>query len=186
MYCTNCGKQIDYDSPVCVECARAAESRKNGGWQNGAQNGAYRQSSGGNTYESYYSFEPISPDIFEAGQHTASATGGPQPQPAADNGGGYRLGLGRAIVAAVLAQLAAIFLSVFVEEKAAVLLTAMMLTSLPCAIVALCLGIASIRCFRDARRKGLGLPIATRILGIHAVANAGAALLLCQSFLALL
>ncbi len=186
MYCTNCGKQIDYDSPVCVECARAAEARAKGGWQNGAQNGAYQQGGGENTYESYYSFEPISPDIFEAGQSTAYGTRRADQQPAAGNGGGHKLGLGRAIVAAVLAQLSAIFLSVFVEEEAAVLLTAMMLTSLPCAIVALCMGIASIRCFRNARRKGLGLPIATLIIGIHAVANAGVALLLCLSFLALL
>ena len=27
MYCTRCGKEIAYDSPICVECAKAAEEK---------------------------------------------------------------------------------------------------------------------------------------------------------------
>ena len=27
MYCTRCGKEITYDSPICVECAKAAEEK---------------------------------------------------------------------------------------------------------------------------------------------------------------
>ena len=178
MYCTNCGKQINYNSPVCVECARAAEAKANGGWQNGAQNGAYQQ--GGDTYENYYSFEPINPDVFGAGQNTSYGTRrSGQQQPVGNSGNYYKQGLGRSIVAAVLAQLAVIFLSTFLEEEIGVLIAGILLTALPCAIIALCLGIASIKCFRVARRTGTGMPIPTLIIGIHAVANAGLALLLC-------
>ena len=185
MYCTNCGKQINYNSPVCVECARAAEAKANGGWQNGAQNGAYQQN-GGNTYENYYSFEPISPDIFGAGQNTSYGTGrSGQQQPAGNGGNYYKQGLGRSIVAAVLAQLAVLFITTFLEEELGVLMAGMIFVALPCAIVGLCLGIASIKCFREARRTATGLPIPTLIIGIHAVVNASLALLLCLASFAL-
>lgn len=187
MYCTNCGKQINYNSPVCVECARAAEAKANGGWQNGAQNGAY-QAGGNNAYENYYSFEPINPDVFGAGQNTSYGspqhTGGQSS--ASHDGNYYKQGLGRSIVAAVLAQLAVIFLSAFMEEEIGLLIAGVLFTALPCAIVAFCLGIASIKCFREARRTGTGLPIPTLIIGIHAVANASLALLLCLLSFALL
>lgn len=174
MYCTNCGKQINYHSNICVECARAQA----GGWQNGAQNGAYQAGDGSNAYESYYSFEPIDPNVFGT-QHTSYGTARPRGQTPAGGGSDYyKRGLGRAIVAAVLAQLAAIFISVFLEELE-LLIAGVLLAALPCAIVALCLGIASIKCFREARRTGTGLPIPTLIIGIHAVANASLALLLC-------
>lgn len=183
MYCTNCGKQINYNSPVCVECVRAAEAKANGGWQNGAQNGAYQQ--GGDTYENYYSFEPINPDVFGAGQNAPYGTRHSGQQPAAGNGNYYKMGLGRSIVAAVLAQLAVLFISTFVEGDLGLLIAGMLLTALPCAIVALCLGIASIKCFREAKRTATGLPIPTLIIGIHAVVNASLALLLCLASFAL-
>ena len=171
MYCTSCGKQINYDSPVCVECARAAEARAQGGWQNGAQNGAYQQG-GANTYENYYSFEPINPDIFGGGAQTPY--GGQQ------KSGSMKNGLVRAIIAAVLAQLSATFLSLFLEAELGALIAGMLLTALPAAIVALCLGVASIKCFRAARAKNEVLPIPTLIIGIYATVNAALALFLCM------
>ena len=178
MFCTNCGKQINYDSPVCVECARAAEEQAKAGWQNGAQNGAYQQNSG-NGYGNYYSFEPINPDIF--GTQNANSYGntygtsyGMQPK-----NGSVKKGLGRSIVAAVLAQVSAMFATAFLEVEFAVMLLGILFTALPCAIVSLCLGVASIKCFREARAKGEVLPIPTLIIGIYATVNAGAALMLC-------
>ena len=157
MYCTNCGKQINYGSSVCAECARAAEAKANGGWQNGAQNGAY---------QSYYSFEPISPEIFDEPQ----AAGGEE---------GRKAGLVRAIIAAVLTQIPAFFLTPLMGGSLENVLAVILLGVLPCAIVALCFGIASIRCFREARRRGDALPIPTLIIGIYATVNAASLLLVC-------
>lgn len=157
MYCTNCGKWIPYDSPICVECAREAEAKARGDADQDAQNGAY---------QNYYTFEPISPEIFDAPQSGGVAEG-------------RKKGLARAIVAAVLTQLPSLILTGFLETSLETLVVALLFTALPCAIAALCLGIASIKCFREARAKGEVLPIATLIIGIYATVNASALILVC-------
>ena len=93
--------------------------------------------------------------------------------------GSVKKGLGRSIVAAVLAQISATFATAFLGAELAAMLLGILFTALPCAIVSLCLGVASIKCFRAARAKGEVLPIPTLIIGIYATVNAGAALMLC-------
>ena len=175
MYCTNCGKYIPYDATVCNECAHASASQS-GGWQNGAQNGAYQQG-GGNAYESYYSFEPISPDIFDANQRGGFGT-----VPKSTNGSSAKKGLICAFAAAALAQLSAIFFSIFMEKTFGVMMIGILLTVLPAAVAAMVFSVKSIKCYRAMPEKGHILSVLTLIIGIYAAVNAGSAILLCLAY----
>lgn len=162
-YCRNCGKEMAYDAPLCIDCAHAArEEQQKRAFTGDAQNGAY---------ESAYTFEPIRPDIFEGGTQGKSTR---------------KAGLGRAIVGAVLAELAAIFMAIAAEMLlgAPVISLVLLVPALGTAVAALVLGIVSIRTFGAVRRTGADTPIATLIIGIYTLANSALLLMICLIILA--
>lgn len=161
MYCRKCGKQIDYDSPICKECQE----------------------------ELIHSISQVEPKVEVKEVVQPQQAQKPQPQGSRMEGFGKALTstiLG--VVSYVLVLFAFIFIvaggaardATMYDEYAYSSATSMfslgivcMMISIGLAITSLILGIKSIKCFIKQKKEGKVKPIATLILGITGVAGSG-------------
>jgi hypothetical protein len=171
MYCTKCGKQIDYDSPICKECvdemaASAAPAE--------AVEPAVEQ----NVIEQSEIEQPVQTEL-QPGESVevapATYTAQPTPPPAVyPSAGGANLrmrGFGKALTSTILGFIG-YFFSVFTmamlateDPDVAIAGGVFFVMSLPLTIIPLIFGLKSIGLFKSTP-AGMPKPIATLILGI--------------------
>ena len=167
MYCTRCGKQIDYDAMVCNECAAKA---------NGAQ--PVQQPQPTPTYQ-----QPVYQPQAQ-----------PKPQPSYfDQFKGLRSkgnvmdGFGGALASTIMGFLSLISLCIglvsFIEEPAIGGGLLLMIVSLVLGIIALVKGIGGIKGFVLAGKLKKVRPIPALILGIAGIVLSGLSLLYMLIFL---
>lgn len=146
MYCRKCGKKIDYDAEICVECQENEELFTR-------------------TDESASDFAPK----YECPVQQPCASDD------ADNGS-RMYGFGLALAAVIVAQFALGFISgIFPEIGESGWLTAVVLLPLPIgmSVFTLIAGIGSIKKFVACSKQGKVKPIPTLVLGIAAVVLSG-------------
>lgn len=171
MYCTKCGKQIDYDSPICKECvdemaasAAPAETVEPEVEQNVIEQSEIEQ--------------PVQTEL-QPGESVevapATYTAQPTPPPAVyPSAGGANLrmrGFGKALTSTILGFIG-YFFSVFTmamlateDPDVAIAGGVFFVMSLPLTIIPLVFGLKSIGLFKSTP-AGMPKPIATLILGI--------------------
>jgi hypothetical protein len=171
MYCTKCGKQIDYDSPICKECvdemaasAATAETVEPEVEQNVIEQSEIEQ--------------PVQTEL-QPGESVevapATYTAQPTPPPAVyPSAGGANLrmrGFGKALTSTILGFIG-YFFSVFTmamlateDPDVAIAGGVFFVMSLPLTIIPLIFGLKSIGLFKSTP-AGMPKPIATLILGI--------------------
>jgi hypothetical protein len=171
MYCTKCGKQIDYDSPICKECvdemavaAAPAETVEPEVEQNVIEQSEIEQ--------------PVQTEL-QPGESVevapATYTAQPTPPPAVyPSAGGANLrmrGFGKALTSTILGFIG-YFFSVFTmamlateDPDVAIAGGVFFVMSLPLTIIPLIFGLKSIGLFKSTP-AGMPKPIATLILGI--------------------
>lgn len=171
MYCTKCGKQIDYDSPICKECvdemavaAAPAETVEPAVEQNVIEQSEIEQ--------------PVQTEL-QPGESVevapATYTAQPTPPPAVyPSAGGANLrmrGFGKALTSTILGFIG-YFFSVFTmamlateDPDVAIAGGVFFVMSLPLTIIPLIFGLKSIGLFKSTP-AGMPKPIATLILGI--------------------
>jgi len=158
-YCTKCGKPIEYDSTICVECVAAAKAAAD------------------NIYRPQY-HEPHVPINLPVYVGTPAAL-----EPIKDNSNvnyDKMAGFGRALTSTILAFVAFIMSVALVGEIDPEAISAWIILVLPLAILSLVFGIISIRVF--TRLKNVK-PIPALILGICGTSFSGFSLLLFMAWL---
>ena len=160
MYCSKCGKEIDYDAPVCRECEQA--------------------------------------EVQTALVETPTAE---QAIPPASGGNPRMRGFGKALAGCIVGFVATIIsvvvylvgmvsvLNAFeggadIARMAAILMFFELLSIVP-AIIAIIMGVRSVKFFK-ATPSELPKPIATLVVGIHAIFFGGFALLYSGIFMFIL
>lgn len=182
MYCTKCGKYIDYDALVCNEC-KQAEQEANAQVQ---QDFGFEQPV--NDFSQPYlheeSFEDNNASTFnqQAGVETPVAP--ITTQPTNQQAGSVMTGFGKALTGAIFAFIATIFLSIASSVDADALIICCVFCIATC-IPAIILGAQSMKCFFRENAKGNKKPIPALVLGIYALAI-GASLLTLALFLLML
>ena len=147
MYCSKCGKQIDYESTVCAECV-AKMANKAG--------------------ESAPSAD-VAPVVAAAPEVThVIAASAPQANT-------RMLGFGKALASTIL-SFASIFLVIFSLVSIATFLFGLgiflLLASIAAIVISIIFGIKSIKTFIVAKKAGTGTPVATLVLGINGLVTA--------------
>ena len=208
MYCTRCGKKIDYDAFVCNECVKQEQEAFAEVKTEAAEpvveatvEPAVEEPVATATAEPVQ--EPVNPQPTYTApnnqqyyysnpntgyQNTAYQNTAYTPyQPQSTTGNPRMNGFGKALASTILSffgycfALAAVEVAAFEMPGAAVIVLMM---ALGMSIPALVMGIKSIKTFTNAPKMGLPRPIATLILGISGVSMAALALLL--GFIALI
>lgn len=181
MYCRKCGKQIDYDAPLCKECEQA------------------EQDFGGQMEDAQTADTPTRDEQYPMAAPAVQEDSAPaQEQPK----GSRKEGLGASIASAVLGVssfvmnvIALLFADLqmiispslhqghpypVIDPFAIFFLIAGVATMIP----AIILGVKSMLCFFKAKREGRLKPIATLICGISGIVMSGISIL--YAFLTLL
>jgi len=159
MYCTKCGKQIDYDALVCKECCEKERE---------ALLSSTETETAEEKAQAYYSPVPTAPAASnESASYAAADNGEMYPDP--DN---RMFGFGKALTATILGFVGFLFSYIgliFTAIIPAVGIVFFVISAAP-SIISVIFGISSIKCF--ARRKShCAKPIATLILGIAGLAQ---------------
>lgn len=161
MYCTRCGKQINYDSPICAECVEQLRAEK------AAEEAA----------------EAVTEEVREsetAGENVAPETAAEQPReqlprysaaPVAPSGSPVMRGFGNGLASAILGFVAYIFgfLAIAILEEWGN--GALLLLALPATVVSIVLGICAIKTFASSTARPR--PIPALVLGISGVSLGG-------------
>ena len=182
MYCSRCGKQIDYDAIVCRECV-AAEANKAASVAEPAPQPTYQQPAYQQQAPQQQAYQQ---PVYQQPAYQQQAPQQPvyqqtYQQPAARGGSNPRMyGFGGALASAILSMFAFIFCMIVSGEMAYVdsyyyyfdEIYALVYTFFTwgVAIPSVALGAASIKRFCEAKRKGQPAPIPTLILGISGLA----------------
>ena len=171
MYCTKCGKQIDYDSPICKECVDEMAA-------SAAPVEAVEPAVEQNVIEQSEIEQPVQTEL-QPGESVevapATYTAQPTPPPAVyPSAGGANLrmrGFGKALTSTILGFIG-YFFSVFTmamlateDPDVAIAGGVFFVLSLPLTIIPLIFGLKSIGLFKSTP-AGMPKPIATLILGI--------------------
>ncbi len=171
MYCTKCGKQIDYDSPICKECVDEMAA-------SAAPVEAVEPAVEQNVIEQSEIEQPVQTEL-QPGESVevapATYTAQPTPPPAVyPSAGGANLrmrGFGKALTSTILGFIG-YFFSVFTmamlateDPDVAIAGGVFFVMSLPLTIIPLIFGLKSIGLFKSTP-AGMPKPIATLILGI--------------------
>ena len=176
MYCTKCGKQIDYDAPLCLECT--AEMAK--------QARDEKKLSENATPAPQQSYESAPQQTYTAPQQTYTAPQqtytAPQQTYVAQRPDTRKEGIGKAICSLVLACcisfVGGLAIGFMISELvgAAVFFT---LATIAMGVVSIVNGAMSIKTFVNVKNAGNPLPIPTLILGIVGLAVTVISLLVC-------
>ena len=184
MFCSKCGKEINYDSPICYECISAMANETQNQNVNAAEEAeapvSIQQSLEAPVVEEPSNAAPVNNEVpLYAVPFAPMPVPQPRPQQQAPltipGGKSSRMeGFGGALTAVILSTVG--FIMIYVALYAAVLGSAIgiifgaLLTLAPY-IIALVLGIKSITTFVSVKRSGRPVPIATLIMGIEALAT---------------
>lgn len=197
MFCSKCGKEINYDSPICYECiASMANESPNENVNEVKETEAPTLEQQSAPQESNEAFAPqqqnsavpapqqpsyAAPINNQVPLYAIPMTPAPQPRPQQQapltipGGKSTRMqGFGGALAAMILSTVGIIFF--YVATYAAVLsgissfAVGLILAIVPF-IVSIVLGIKSIATFVSVKRSGRPVPIATLIMGIEALAT---------------
>ena len=190
MYCTKCGKQIDYDSPICKECVdeMAVAAAPAETLEPEAEQSVIEQTE----------LQPgESAEVAPANLVVESAPS-PVAQPTAGGGNPRMRGFGKALAGCIVGFVATIIsvvvymvgmvtvLSAYeggadIARMAAILVFFEILSIVP-AIIAVVMGVRSVKFFKATPRE-LPKPIATLVVGIHAIFFGGFAILYSGIFM---
>lgn len=208
MYCTKCGKQIDYDSIVCNEC-KAAESA------NAAANEETVNANPEVTEAPVCEIEETSPEALAEttevteevlAEDTVSEEAPAAEEPAPEQNGNYEnasaplyanvinntadpkedpnnrmYGFGKALASTIVSSFGFLFsLLAFATSATGLSIVGLVLFypgAIAMSVVSLVLGIKSIKAFRARCKQNCAKPVATLVLGIVGVVQAGFGLL---------
>lgn len=157
-YCSRCGKQINYDSPICAECVEQLRAEK------AAEEAA----------------EAVTEEVREsetAGENVAPETAAEQPREqlprysAAPSGSPVMRGFGNGLASAILGFVAYIFGFLAIATLAEMGNGGLLLLALPATVVSIVLGICAIRTFASSTARPK--PIPALVLGISGVSLGG-------------
>jgi len=178
MYCTRCGKEINYDSRFCVDCAKQlayeatlAASRIEAEEKKNADSAA-----------------PVAPnsEVALAPAQASAVVEAPAvvAAPAANAPAEPNNGLGKAIAALIMSNVGFFvgYFSIFFAIFAPGLGILMLLGGVALAVVSLIFGIKCIKTFTTFSRAGLKKPVATLVMGIISLATAAVSLLIFMIF----
>ena len=173
MYCTRCGKQIDYDAPLCLECTaemanKAREEKK------------YNESEMPRAdHASEQTYENSAQQTYTAPQQTYTA---PQQTYVAPKPDTRKEGLGKAICSLVLSFLISTFGGMAIGFMISELTGAgvfFALATVAMGVVSIINGAMSIKTFKNVKNEGNPAPIPTLIIGIVGLAMSALSLLIC-------
>ena len=171
MYCTKCGKQIDYDSPICKECVDEMAA-------SAAPVEAVEPAIEQNVIEQSEIEQPVQTELqpgesveVAPATYTAQPTPPPTVYPSAGGANLRMRGFGKALTSTILGFIG-YFFSVFTmamlateDPDVAIAGGVFFVMSLPLTIIPLIFGLKSIGLFKSTP-AGMPKPIATLILGI--------------------
>lgn len=183
MYCTKCGKEIDYDSMLCLECtaALAIQAKQEREAVRPDDVSAPFINPVAASKPDYSSVDSIPVPTYTAdfkAKEEAPKTEAPQITMVVNT---RKEGLGRAIISASLSLVNCFVFGLTIGLGAFGLSSGTVLAGsflIALSIFSLILGIKSIKTFKNVRRAGYPAPIATLILGIVGVATTGYILLM--------
>lgn len=173
MYCTRCGKQIDYDAPLCLECTaemanKAREEKK------------YNESEMPRAdYASEQTYENSAQQTYTAPQQTYAA---PEQTYVAPNPDTRKEGLGKAICSLVFSFIIPTFGGMAIGFMISELVGAgvfFALATIAMGVVSIINGAMSIKTFKNVKNEGNPAPIPTLIIGIVGLAMSALSLLIC-------
>lgn len=161
MHCSRCGKEINYEATVCLECEAQA-----------------------NMNSSFYNAEPAQPTYQQPVYQQPMYQQPVYAQPMMQGGANPRMyGFGGALTSTILSVISWVFwmfsmlgvYGMFVGGGALFIIMTVITWGLCTASIVL--GAISIKKFNEARRNGQPAPIATLILGISGLADGALAAL---------
>ena len=171
MYCSRCGKEIDYDARFCVDCAKeiAYESALA---QSRAKEAKAAKAEAVNESVANQAPAYVVPVARPAG--SANST------PVSSDPNEAKFGLGKAIGSLVMSNVAVFlsYISIFAAIASPGFAMFLLFASLPLAIISLVQGIKSIKAFTSRSRAGYKKPVVTLVLGIIGLATAALALII--------
>ena len=200
MFCSKCGKEINYDSPVCHECISTMANESQNENVNEVketaspilnQQGYAAPATNQPSYSAPVPSQPsyAAPLNSEVPPYAINPAPVYQPQPRPQQqppltipgGKSSRMeGFGGALAAVILSTVGVIFFYIITYATALAGIGAyafsMFLAAVPF-IVSLVLGIKSITTFVSVKRSGRPVPIATLIMGIEALATSATMIL---------
>lgn len=141
MYCSKCGKKIDYDSPICKECEEAEKSLS----------------------ETFFKEEEFFEDKAESSFENPYPD---SPHPSSTQPSTKLEGFGKALTSTILGFRALVNFFKYANAVSAGLEYLFLILGIGLAIPALILGIKSIKVYRRVKKEGNVKPVATLILGI--------------------
>ena len=180
MYCTKCGKQIDYDSPICKECvdemavaAAPAETVEPEAEQSVIEQSVIEQTE----------LQPGESAEVAPANLVVESTPSPVAQPTAGGSNLRMRGFGKALTSTIMGFIG-YFFSVFSmamlateDPDVAIAGGVFFVMSLPLAIIPFVFGLKSIGLFKSTP-AGMPKPIATLILGIVGLSFAALSMLM--------
>ena len=206
MYCTRCGKKIDYDAFVCNECVKQEQiaftaekieatepvieaTAETTPEEPVTTNTATAEpvdpqptyTAAPNNQQYYYSNQNPSyqQNAYQNNTYTNTTY---QPQPAPVSGNPRMNGFGKSLASTILGFSSYIFSAITLGIAGSELPDAaivLLMMTLGMAIPSLIMGIKSIKTFTSAPKQGLPRPIVTLILGIIGLSLAAIALFIC-------
>ena len=171
MYCSNCGKFIDYDAKLCKECEAELVKQTKSTDTTADQDVPPYQGD----------MPPYGTEVPPYGFYGQQGYYQPQMDPYSystePDPTNRMYGFGKALTSTILSFFGFLFayisvvLGAFEPEAGVVIL----LISLPCTVISFIFGLQSINTFR-ARKATCAKPIATLVLGIEGISTAGVAI----------
>ena len=180
MYCSRCGKEIDYDARFCVECAKELAYESALAASRAAEIKAAKAAEAEAEKAEAIPEEPIANQAPAYVVPVARPAGSANSAPVSSDPNEAKFGLGKAIGSLVMSNVAVFltYFSIFAAIASPGFAMFLLFASLPLAIISLVQGIKSIKAFTSRSRAGYKKPVATLVLGIIGLATAALALLL--------
>jgi len=184
MFCSKCGKEINYDSPICLECISAMADEKAAAEEKKADaEPAVNEQQENKPEEPVYTYNPQpqpQPQLYVVPMAPAAPVA-PQTGGKSTRMQGFGIALAGTIISAV-----SIFFMMFAFIGAlsvTIMGTLFTMITIGMCVTSLIFGIKSIKTFVSVKREGNPVPIATLILGIETIATAAFVMLYSLLFL---
>lgn len=171
MYCTKCGRRIDYDSYVCDECRASEEaSKKHAEEEQKSTDSTNSDSCSWNTAQQENLYDVYS----EKSRYE------PRPQATTAPVNPRMAGFGKALIAVIfiVPEFIFIYLMAFTASLGSISCILFFFVSLSFAIPSVIMGVRSLKFSLAQKNKGQPTPIATMVCGIIAIAESAMILLI--------
>ena len=146
MYCSKCGKQIDYESTVCAECVAKMA----------------------NNAEVTAPAAEATPAVVTAPEVSHVIAASPEVNT-------RMLGFGKALASTIISFVSIFFMVFSIAAIGSMMFGLgifLLLATVAAVVVSIIFGIKSIKNFVVAKKAGTGVPVATLVLGINGLATA--------------